>query len=101
MRPTTLSVLGVLVLLTIPMVVFGTYVMVVKRWSFRRQVPYAVGYVVAISLLGSLCLYWFVGVPLEFTLPGVVIAGLGGWFGMNYWARALESIQRSASGRKE
>jgi len=93
----TLIVLAFLVLLAMPGIIFSTYVMAVRRWTFRKQIPYAVAYMLAISLL----LGWILGLRLELLLLAIAILGLSGWFGMNYWASALESLRKPADNRKE
>jgi len=72
----TLIMLAFLALLAMPGIIFSTYVMAVRRWMFRKQIPYAVAYMLVISLL----LGWILGLRLELLLLAIVILGLRGWF---------------------
>jgi hypothetical protein len=81
-----LQTLAFLVLISLPLGLFGAYAALFRKWPFGRLTPYAVLYIGAITAIMGTAL----GIRGWNLLLVVSICMFGTWIGWRYWARALE-----------
>jgi len=86
LREFMLKVVLFLILVSLPLGLFGAYTGLVRKWTFRRLTPYAVVYIGGVAAL--------LGTAMQirglYLVLAVAVCMLGTWIGMKSWAKAFD-----------